>query len=77
GVYPNPPANPGNIDNAATISVHPDIVANASLLNTTTGAIDISIAKNLDTALNTTNISFAAAGSLGAIQTTFQGYSST
>lgn len=52
-------------------------MANAALLNTTTGAIDISIARNLDTALNTTNISFAAAGSLGAIQTTFLGYSST
>lgn len=77
GVYPNPPANPGNIDNAATIAVHPDIIANATLLNTTTGGIDISIARNLDTALNTTNISFAAAGSLGAIQTTFIGYSST
>ncbi len=76
GVYPNPPANPGNIDNAATIVVHPDIIANASLLNTTTGGIDISIARNLDTALNTTNVSFAAAGSLGAIQTSFIGYSS-
>jgi flagellar hook-associated protein 1 FlgK len=77
GVYPNPPANPGNIDNAATIAVHPDLIANASLLNTTSGGIDVSIARNLDTALNTTNVSFAAAGALGAIQTTFIGYSST
>lgn len=76
GVYPNPPANPGNIDNAATIQIHPDILANAALLNTTSGATDISIAKNLSDAMASTSVSFGAAGNLAAQTGSLSGYAS-
>lgn len=76
GVYPNPPATPGNIDNAATIQIHPDLLADASLLNTTSGATDISISKNLSTALSSTSISFGAAGNLPAQTGSLSGYAS-
>ncbi len=74
GVYPNPPATPGSIDNAATIQIHPDILANAALLNTTNGAVDISIATNLSNALKSTSIPFAAAGTQPAQTTSLSGY---
>lgn len=76
GVYPNPPANPGNIDNAATIRIHPDLQANAALLKTTNGAVDVSIAKNLSTAISSTSVNFAAAGNLPAQTGSLSAYAS-
>ncbi len=77
GVYPNPPANPGNIDNAATIRVHPDLAANPSLLQTTGGKLDIGIARSIASAIGGTSLSFAPAGALGSIKTSLAGYADT
>jgi flagellar hook-associated protein 1 len=61
------------VDNAATIEVNPDLVANPSLLDTGASGPDPSIAASLSSNLQGT-ASFAAAGGLGAITTTLNTY---
>ncbi len=60
-----------SIDNAATIAVHPDLIATPSLLNNTTAA------RALADAMEKTNINFAATANGVAAQTTsLSGYAS-
>lgn len=61
------------VDNAATIQVNPDLVANASLLDTGAAGPDPSIAASISTNLQGT-ANFAAAGGLGGITTTLNTY---
>lgn len=77
GIYPSPPASPGNIDNAATIQIHPDLMANPDLLQKTAGAMDVRIAKSLAAAIGSKSVSFASAGALGAVATGLSGYLDT
>lgn len=61
------------VDNAATIEVNPDLVANPSLLDTNSGNPDPSIASTLSSALQSST-NFAAAGGLAAISTSLGAY---
>jgi flagellar hook-associated protein 1 len=63
----------GGADNAATITVNPDLVANPALLDTGVAGADPSIAQTLSTNLQSAT-NFAAAGGLGAITTQLGAY---
>jgi flagellar hook-associated protein 1 FlgK len=72
----NPPPVPAlNIDNAATITVNPSLVANPTLLNGSVANPDPTIAQRLSDALALTVQSFPPAGNFPApLTTTLSGY---
>jgi flagellar hook-associated protein 1 FlgK len=60
--------DPASADNAATIAIHPDLVANPALLNNLTAARELAAGASSETVV------FAAAGDLPAMTTGFAAY---